>query len=84
MQGHILHDEAINLLAQKYNKSAAQIVLRWDLQKGVVTIPKSVKKERIISNADIFNFEISAEDMSLIDSLDKHQRIGADPDNFDF
>lgn len=84
MQGHIMSDNIITKLAGKYGKTAAQIVLRWDLQKGVVTIPKSVKQERIVSNSQIFDFEISNEDMKLIDSLDKNNRIGADPDNFDF
>ncbi len=84
MQGKMLEDKLIKRLAEKYSKTSAQIIVRWDLQKGVVTIPKSVKKERIISNADIFDFEISDDDMKLIDSLDRHERIGADPDNFDF
>ena len=84
MQGRILSDKVINQLADKYNKTPAQIVLRWDIQKGVVTIPKSVKNERIISNFQIFDFELSQEDMSLIDSLDKNERIGAHPDTFDF
>lgn len=83
-QGRILSDKTINELAAKYGKSSAQIILRWDLQKGVVTIPKSIKKERIISNSQIFDFELSQEDMVLIDSLDKSQRIGADPDKFNF
>ncbi|MBZ4676458.1 MAG: aldo/keto reductase [Anaerophaga sp.] len=59
----------------------AQLVLRWDLQKGVVTIPKSVHEDRIASNADIFDFEISDDDMALIDSLDRDERLGAHPDN---
>lgn len=84
MQGKMLSDNLIKSLAEKYNKTPAQIILRWDLQKGVVTIPKSVKRERIVSNADIFDFEISEDDMRLINSLDRHERIGADPDNFDF
>lgn len=84
MQGQILSDDTIKKLADKYNKTTAQIILRWDLQKGVITIPKSVKKERIVSNSQIFDFEISAEDMKLIDGLDKNKRIGPDPDNFDF
>ena len=84
MQGHILSDKTIDKLAQKYSKTPVQIILRWDLQKGVVTIPKSVKRERIISNSQIFDFEISQEDMNLIDSLDKNKRIGPNPDNFNF
>ena len=84
MQGQILSDGTIKKLAGKYGKTTTQIILRWDLQKGVITIPKSVKKERIVSNSQIFDFEISNEDMKLIDGLDKNSRIGAHPDNFDF
>lgn len=83
MKGRVLNIELLNQLAKKYNKSEVQIVLRWNLQKGVVTIPKSVKKERIISNAQIFDFELAPEDMLLIDGLDKNERIGPDPNNFD-
>jgi methylglyoxal/glyoxal reductase len=84
MQGKILEVKEMALLAEKYNKTPVQIVLRWNLQKDVITIPKSVKKERIESNADIFDFELSKEDMDLIDSLDRNQRVGPDPDNFNF
>lgn len=84
MQGNIFTIEEFKELAKKYKKSIAQIVLRWDLQKGVITIPKSSKKERIISNADIFDFELDQEDVAKLDSLDKSKRFGPDPDNFDF
>lgn len=84
MQGHVVELELIQSLAQKYGKTPAQIVLRWDLQKGVVTIPKSVHPDRILSNSQIFDFEISCGDMKAIDSLDKNFRFGAHPDNFDF
>ena len=84
MQGRIFGMEVFRELAAKYNKSIAQIVLRWDLQKGVITIPKSTKMERIAGNADIFDFELSAEDVAYLDSLDRGQRFGPDPDNFDF
>lgn len=84
MQGNVFDLDVMKQLATKYNKTIAQLVLRWDLQKGVVTIPKSSKKERIISNADLFDFEISQEDMNLLDGLNRGQRFGPDPDNFDF
>lgn len=71
-------------LARKYNKTAAQIILRWDLQHNVVTIPKSENRDRIKENAQIFDFEISEEDMTLIDSLDNGTRVGPDPNNFNF
>ncbi len=71
-------------LSKKYSKTPVQVVLRWDLQKGIVTIPKSVQKERIQSNADVFDFELSDEDIRRIDALDKNQRFGAHPDTFTF
>jgi diketogulonate reductase-like aldo/keto reductase len=84
MQGKISTIRELQMIASKYRKNVAQLVLRWNLQKGVITIPKSVHRERIISNAQIFDFEITAEDMLAIDSLDNHERVGADPDNFNF
>ena len=84
MQGHIFNEPVFQKMADKHQKTIAQIALRWDLQKGVVTIPKSSKKERIIANADIFDFVISEEDMRSLDALDKGKRFGPDPDNFDF
>jgi len=84
MQGKAFKNETLKKLAEKYDKSPAHIVLRWDLQNGVVTIPKSTSKEHIISNAEVFDFELSEEDMQTINALDKHERIGPDPDNFDF
>ncbi|MFC0211746.1 aldo/keto reductase [Paenibacillus chartarius] len=83
MQGN-LDQPVLTELAAKYGKSAAQIVLRWDIQHGVVTIPKSVKAERIQENANVFDFELSAEDMAKIDALNQGKRFGPDPDNFDF
>ncbi len=84
MQGNIFDIPLLKELAKKYQKTVAQVVLRWDLQKGVITIPKSAKKERIISNSDIFDFELTVEDMQLLDSLDQGRRFGPDPNNFDF
>ena len=82
--GNVLQDKTINELAVKYGKSAAQIVIRWDIQRNVIVIPKSVHKERITANLDVFDFELSKEDMQTIDNLDRNLRVGADPDNFDF
>ena len=84
MQGHIFDLDVMNDLASKYNKTIAQVVLRWDLQKGVITIPKSSKPERIKANANLFDFELSDEDVQLLDSLEKGKRFGPDPNNFDF
>ena len=84
MQGRIVNVDVVNRLAAKYNKDAAQITLRWNLQKGIVTIPKSSHTERIISNSQIFDFELAGDEMKMIDDLDRGERFGADPDNFDF
>lgn len=84
MQGQLLDNPTLVELGQKYKKSPSQIILRWDLQNGVVTIPKSVKEHRIRENADIFDFSLSAEDMAKIDALNMDKRIGPDPDNFNF
>lgn len=74
----------IKELAFQYNKTTAQIILRWDLQQGVIAIPKSVTPHRIEENASIFDFELSPEDVAKIDNLNKNQRLGPDPDNFSF
>ena len=82
MRGKVNDVPLLIELSQKYNKTPVQIVLRWDLQKGIVTIPKSVRQDRIESNADIFNFTLSPEDIHHIDSLNKNERFGAHPDHF--
>lgn len=84
MQGQLLDNPDLLEIANKYNKSIAQIILRWDLQNGVVTIPKSTKEHRIVENSDVFDFELSKEDMERIDQLNQDHRVGPDPDNFDF
>ncbi|SNR25013.1 Aldo/keto reductase [Maribacter sedimenticola] len=84
MQGEVFKLEICNELAKKYAKSVAQVILRYNLQKGIVAIPKSVHAERIKSNADIFDFELSKEDIAYLDSLENGKRTGPDPDNFDF
>lgn len=84
MRGKIFEIQLFKELSIKYRKSAAQLVLRWNLQKGVLVIPKSAQPDRIINNSCIFDFEISEDDMTKIDLLDRNQRIGPDPDNFSF
>lgn len=63
-------DEMLIAIAKKYNKSVGQVLLRWNVQRGVVVIPKSTHLERIIENIDIFNFELNGEEMKQITSLD--------------
>ncbi|RIJ50240.1 aldo/keto reductase [Maribellus luteus] len=84
MKGRVNDVPLMQELAAKYGKTPVQIVLRWDIQKGVVTIPKSVTPERIIANADVFDFELSPEDMARIDALDRNKRIGGHPDHITF
>jgi methylglyoxal/glyoxal reductase len=84
MQGQLFDNPLLKDLAAKYNKTTAQIILRWDLQNGVVTIPKSTKDHRIVENAAIFDFELSNEDMDRISGLNENHRVGPDPDNIDF
>lgn len=83
-KGKAIHLPQVIELAEKYQKTPAQIVLRWDLQHTVVTIPKSVHKDRIIANARLFDFELSEDDMAALDALDIGQRVGLDPDNVNF
>ncbi|KYD01757.1 aldo/keto reductase [Bacillus atrophaeus] len=84
MQGQLLDHPVLKEIALQYNKSVAQIILRWDLQNGVITIPKSTKAHRISENANVFDFELTNEDMKRIDELNQNERVGPDPDNFDF
>ncbi|MCL6570857.1 MAG: aldo/keto reductase [Bacillus sp. (in: Bacteria)] len=79
-QGTLLNDPTLEEIATKYNKSVAQVILRWDLQNDVVTIPKSTKEHRIIENANIFDFELSTEDIEKIDGLNEDNRVGSNPD----
>lgn len=82
--GEVLRDPVVLKLAEQHGKTPAQIVLRWHIQHGLITIPKSVTPERIGENINIFDFELSADDMQALDGLNQDKRIGADPDNFDF
>ncbi|WP_306009565.1 MULTISPECIES: aldo/keto reductase [Bacillus] len=84
MQGQLLDNEIIAAIAEKHGKSAAQVILRWDLQNGVITIPKSTKEHRIAANASIFDFELSSDEMEQISSLNQNLRVGPDPNHFDF
>ena len=82
MRARILDHPTLVELAEKHAKTPAQIVLRWELELGVVTIPKSVHEKRIKENADIFDFELSSDDIAKIDELNKNERTGPDPEDF--
>ncbi|QHW32439.1 aldo/keto reductase [Paenibacillus rhizovicinus] len=83
MSGHLDQAE-VSALAAKYGKTPAQIVLRWDIQHGVVTIPKSANRNRMMENLAIFDFALSDDDMAQLDAMNRNKRFGADPDNFNF
>jgi diketogulonate reductase-like aldo/keto reductase len=82
--GRVLSDQRLIAIAEKYGKSVAQVCIRWCLQHGVLPLPKSVTESRIIENANVFDFEISAEDMALIDSFETFGESGFHPDKADF
>lgn len=78
-KGHKLTDSKLVTLASKYSKSPAQILIRWVLQHEIMVIPKSSRRERIVENADVFDFNISPEDMRALDSFDQGLRTSWDP-----
>ena len=71
----LLNEPLFAALGEKYGKSTAQIILRWELQKGIVVIPKSVKQKRVLSNMDVFDFELEEEDMQKIDAMDVNTKV---------
>ncbi len=84
MQGKVGEEAVLREIAEARGKTPAQVVLRWDLQHGVVTIPKSAHPDRIRENAELYDFELSAEEMKRIDGLNDGTRFGADPDHISF
>jgi len=83
-QGAVLDDPTINEIAQRVGKSPAQVTLRWHLQRGDIVFPKSVTRGRVEENFDLFDFELSADDIHLINVLNRDERTGPDPDVFDY
>ena len=85
-QGLYVYDPILSRIGRKYGKSAVQVVLRWELQHGVVTIPKGTQVGHIRENCNLFDFELNAEDMSEIDSMNINRSItpDADPETFTF
>ena len=82
--GALLRDPVIVDLSRRHGKTPAQVVLRWDLQSGVVTIPKTSHAERMRENADLFDFALTDVEMNAIARLDQNLRSGADPANVQF
>ena len=81
-QGDLLDDETIAGIAERHDRTPAQVILRWHLQLGNIVIPKSVTPERIRENIEIFDFELSDEDIAEFARLDSGERIGPDPETF--
>ncbi len=81
-QGLVLDDPAITSIAAEHGKTAAQIVLRWHIELGNVVFPKSVTVERLHENIDVFDFELSADELAQIEAVDRGERTGPDPDEF--
>ena len=79
MNAEILTDETINAIAEEIGKSPAQVVIRWNIEHGVVTIPKSITPHRIEENINIFDFSLTANQMERIDALNENKRIGPNP-----
>ena len=81
-QGAVLDDPVVTSIPEAHAKTPGQVVLRWHVQLGNVVFPKSVTPERIRQNIDIFDFELTEEDMTRIEGLDRGERQGPDPDTF--
>lgn len=84
VNGEILENKILHTIASKYNKTTAQVILRWQIQTNVITIPKSLTPSRIKENIDIYDFELTADDILLIESLNEDGHYGPNPDHFDF
>lgn len=83
-RGSLLENPTLAAIGARHGKSAAQVIIRWDIQHGIITIPKSVHRERIVQNADVFDFVLSDEEMKTIDDLNDGTRSGSHPDRKEF
>jgi len=83
-QGKVLGDPVIGAIAAKLERTAAQVVLRWHIQRGDIVIPKSVTPSRVQENVELFDFELDRTDMAAITGLNRDERTGPDPDTFDY
>lgn len=83
-QGSLLANPTVTEVADRHGKTPAQVLIRWHMQLGNIVIPKSVTPERIVSNFDVFDLELSGQDMASISSLGDGTRLGPDPRTFDF
>ncbi|OCB55392.1 oxidoreductase [Mycobacterium vulneris] len=83
-QGSLLSDPVITGIAQRHGKTPAQVLIRWHIHLGNIVIPKSVNPERIVSNFDVFDFDLDESDMAAIATLETDTRLGPDPRTFNF
>lgn len=83
-QGSLLTNPAVTAVAEAHGKTSAQVLIRWHIQLGNIVIPKSVTPARIVSNFDVFDFELSEQDMASVSSLGDGTRLGPDPRTFNF
>jgi diketogulonate reductase-like aldo/keto reductase len=83
-KSNVLEDPVLTKIAEDHNKTVAQVILRWHLQRDIIVIPKSVHEERIAQNIDVFDFTLTEEEMSMIASIDKNQRGSGDPNDEEF
>lgn len=81
-KGGLLEEPTLQRISGKYGKSPAQAIIRWHLQHDLIVIPKSITPTRIVDNINVFDFELSFEDMKNIDALNLNERTGSDPDSF--
>jgi 2,5-diketo-D-gluconate reductase A len=82
-RGNALDDPTVDDIARKVGKTPAQVILRWHIERGDIVFPKSVNPDRIRENIDIFDFELTGEDVEAISALNRNERTGPDPDRFD-
>lgn len=82
MNSEILKDNVVNQIAREINKTPAQVIIRWNIEHGVITIPKSITPSRIEENFDVFNFTLNDTHIRKLDELNKRKRIGPNPNNF--
>ena len=84
MKGKLSGVKELEEIAMRHQKDVFQVALRWCLQKEIIPIPKSSSPNRITSNAKVFDFSLTEAEMIIINGLDRHSRVGPDPDNFAF
>ena len=82
-RGKLINHPVLKEIGMKYGKSPAQVIIRWDLQNGIVTIPKSSHADRIKQNGAVFDFTLTKEDMDVINGLNKNERVGSNPEKYD-